>query len=125
GRLLTMVGTVIPQFDITSFVSLSASDFAANRELARLLGEETFHDLFHQGERHGVYITQICDGMLMAVLFDRSTTLGLVRHSIRKTRPRIQPLLHAALTPPAESMTRALGEEEFEQISEDIERMFE
>ena len=47
GRLLTMVGSVIPQFDVTSFVSLSASDFAANRELARLLGEETFQDLYH------------------------------------------------------------------------------
>ena len=125
GRLLTMVGSVIPQFDITSFVSLSASDFAANRELARLLGEETFQDLYHQGERHGIYITQIYDGMLLAVLFDRSTTLGLIRHSIRKARPKIQPLLEAALTPPVEEKAGKFGEEELGQISEDVDRMFE
>lgn len=97
GRLLTMVGSTIPDFDITSFVSLSASDFAATQELAKLMGEKTFQDLYHQGSRHGVYMTQVHEGLLLAVLFDKKTSLGLVRYALRKARPRLRPLLARAV----------------------------
>jgi predicted regulator of Ras-like GTPase activity (Roadblock/LC7/MglB family) len=97
GRLLTMVGSAIPDFDITSFVSLSASDFAATQELAKLLGEKTFQDLYHQGNRHGVYMTQMHEGLLLAILFDKKTSLGLVRYALKKARPRLRPLLARAV----------------------------
>lgn len=109
GRLLTMVGSTIPQFDVTSFVSLSASDFAATQELAKLLGEKTFQDLYHQGDTHGVYMTQMHEGLLLAILFNKRTTLGLVRYAIRKARPRLRPLFARAVTVGEEEMT---GEEE-------------
>lgn len=106
GRLLTMVGSTIPEFDITSFVSLSASDFAATQELAKLLGEKTFQDLYHQGNRHGVYMTQMHEGLLLAILFDRKTSLGLVRYALRKARPRLRPLLARAVATSSEEATR-------------------
>jgi predicted regulator of Ras-like GTPase activity (Roadblock/LC7/MglB family) len=105
GRLLTMVGSTIPDFDITSFVSLSASDFAATQELAKLLGEKTFQDLYHQGNRHGVYMTQMHEGLLLAILFDRKTSLGLVRYALRKARPRLRPLLARAVATSEEPAT--------------------
>lgn len=125
GRLLTLVGDVSPRFDVTSFVSLSASDFAATRELAKLLGEEEFHDLFHQGEEHGIYMTQLADGMLLAVLFDRTTTLGLVRHAIRKTRPRFTPLLEKAVGEPGEEAAAETPSSELDDLSEEIDRLFD
>ncbi len=83
GRLLTLVGDA-PQFDLTTFVSLMAADFCATRELARLLGEESFHTVYHQGEDTSLYLTQVTEGTLMAVVFDRETTLGLVRYAVRR-----------------------------------------
>ncbi|MBD3334169.1 MAG: hypothetical protein GF355_01485 [Candidatus Eisenbacteria bacterium] len=124
GRLLTMVGTVVPQFDITSFVSLTASDFAANQELARLLGEESFHDLYHQGDVHGVYISHLPGGMLVAVLFDRTTTLGLVRHALKKTKPRLEPLLAEALRP-RPATAGDLDGDRLDRIADDIDRLFD
>ena len=124
GRLLTMVGNDIPQFDVTSFVSLSASDFAATRELARLLGETTFQDLFHQGESHGLYMTQVREGMLLAVLFDRTTTLGLVRHAIRKARPRVQPILDRSFTS-GDDTVYPIGATDLSDLSREIDSYFD
>ena len=88
GRLLTLVGDA-PQFDLTTFVSLMAADFCATRELARLLGEESFHTVYHQGEDTSLYLTQVTEGTLLAVVFDRETTLGLVRYTVRRALPSL------------------------------------
>jgi predicted regulator of Ras-like GTPase activity (Roadblock/LC7/MglB family) len=86
GRLLTLVGDP-PKFDLTTFVSLMAADFCATRELARLLGEEAFHTAFHQGDDYALYLTQVTEGTILALVFDHETTLGLVRFAVRQALP--------------------------------------
>ncbi len=86
GRLLTLVGDP-PKFDLTTFVSLMAADFCATRELARLLGEDSFHTAYHQGDDFGLYLTQVTEGTILASVFDRETTLGLVRFAVGQALP--------------------------------------
>lgn len=86
GRLLTLVGDP-PKFDLTTFVSLMAADFCATRELARLLGEDSFHTAYHQGDDFALYLTQVTDGTILASVFDRETTLGLVRYAVGHALP--------------------------------------
>jgi predicted regulator of Ras-like GTPase activity (Roadblock/LC7/MglB family) len=62
-----------------SLAALAAGSFAATRELARLLGEEQFTCLFHQGSRDSIQLQLIGDRTLLAILFDQRTNLGLVR----------------------------------------------
>jgi len=50
GQMVTTVGQA-PAFDPTAFASLTAADFSANDQLARMLGESEFGALFNQGER--------------------------------------------------------------------------
>jgi predicted regulator of Ras-like GTPase activity (Roadblock/LC7/MglB family) len=88
GRLLTLVGDT-PQFDLTTFVSLMAADFCATRELARVLGEQSFHTVFHQGDEYSLYLTQVTEGTILAAVFDRTTTLGLVRYAVRRALPSL------------------------------------
>ena len=88
GRLLTLVGDT-PQFDLTTFVSLMAADFCATRELARVLGEQSFHTVFHQGDEYSLYLTQVTEGTILAAIFDRTTTLGLVRYTVRRAMPKL------------------------------------
>ncbi|HJU66320.1 MAG TPA: roadblock/LC7 domain-containing protein, partial [Gemmatimonadaceae bacterium] len=49
GQLVATVGDQ-PRFDPTAFATLTAADFSANDQLARLIGETEFNSLFHQGE---------------------------------------------------------------------------
>ena len=78
GQLVATVGEQ-PNFDPTAFATLTAADFSANDQLARLIGETDFNTLFHQGEKESMYLADVARRVILVVLFDNSTTLGLVR----------------------------------------------
>src|SRR5438874_9987317 len=82
GQLVAAVGEA-PVFDPTAFASLTAADFSANDQLARMLGEPEFGALFHQGERESMYLADIARRVILVVLFDNRTTLGLVKLRVK------------------------------------------
>src|SRR4026209_3038061 len=88
GQLVATVGEQ-PRFDPTAFATLTAADFSANDQLARLIGEKDFQSLFHQGEKESMYLADVARRVILVVLFDTRTTLGLVR---LKMKPRVEEL---------------------------------
>jgi predicted regulator of Ras-like GTPase activity (Roadblock/LC7/MglB family) len=84
GQLVATVGEP-PQFDPTAFATLTAADFSANDQLARLIGETEFSSLFHQGEQESMYLVDIARRVILVILFDNRTTLGLVRLKVKHT----------------------------------------
>ena len=84
GQLVATVGER-PTFDPTAFATLTAADFSANDQLAKLSGENDFTSLFHQGEKESMYLADIARRVILVVLFDNRTTLGLVRLKLRQT----------------------------------------
>ena len=82
GQLVATVGER-PNFDPTAFSTLAAADFSANDQLAKLIGENDFNSLFHQGEKESMYLADIARRVILVVLFDNRTTLGLVRLKMR------------------------------------------
>ena len=94
GQLITTAGD-ISQLDTTSFASLSAADFAATSQLAMLVGEKEFATLFHQGEKQNIYVASIEARVMLAVVFDQRTTLGLVRVRVKQTVAELIKLFQA------------------------------
>lgn len=86
GRVLAYAGDT-GGFDQTTFASLVAADFAANDQLAALLGEAEFSSLYHHGPRHSMYLADLSGWAILASLFDEKTTLGLVRVKARGFGP--------------------------------------
>jgi predicted regulator of Ras-like GTPase activity (Roadblock/LC7/MglB family) len=84
GQLVATVGEQ-PKFDSTAFATLTAADFSANDQLARLIGETDFNSLFHQGEKESMYLADIARRVILVVIFDNRTTLGLVRLKMKHT----------------------------------------
>jgi predicted regulator of Ras-like GTPase activity (Roadblock/LC7/MglB family) len=82
--MLATVGEA-PTFDPVAFASLTAADFSANDQLARMLGEAEFGVLFHQGEKESLYLADVARRVILVVLFDNRTTLGLVKLRVRST----------------------------------------
>src|SRR5437762_1280261 len=78
GQLVATVGET-PQFDPTAFASLTAADFSANDQLAKMIGEAEFASLVHQGERESMYLADFAKRVILVVLFDQRATLGLVK----------------------------------------------
>lgn len=84
GQLVATVGET-PQFDPTAFASLTAADFSANDQLAKMIGEPEFASLVHQGEKESMYLADVGRRVILVVLFDNRTTLGLVKLRVRQT----------------------------------------
>src|SRR3989442_2744135 len=78
GQLVATVGAP-PKFDSTAFASLTAADFSANDQLAKMIGEAEFASLVHQGEKESMYLADVAKRVILVVLFDQRTTLGLVK----------------------------------------------
>lgn len=83
GQLINSIGEP-PGFDVTSFSSLAAADFAANAQLAEMVGEKDFATLVHQGTNESLYLSLIANRVILVVLFDKKTSLGLVRLKARR-----------------------------------------
>src|SRR5213595_1468801 len=94
GQLVATVGEQ-PKFDPTAFATLTAADFSANDQLAKLIGETDFNSLFHQGEKESMYLADIARRVILVVLFDNRTTLGLVRLKMKQTVEELTKLFEA------------------------------
>jgi predicted regulator of Ras-like GTPase activity (Roadblock/LC7/MglB family) len=76
--MVTKAGTT-DDFDMQAVAALVAGSYAATREMARLLGEDEFSVLFHQGKKDNIQLTLVGDRTILATVFDERTTIGMVR----------------------------------------------
>jgi predicted regulator of Ras-like GTPase activity (Roadblock/LC7/MglB family) len=70
--------------DATSLASLTAGNVAATDGLAKLIGEKEFSILFHEGERDNIHISLVAQRVILVVIFDDRSSLGLVRLRVKK-----------------------------------------
>jgi predicted regulator of Ras-like GTPase activity (Roadblock/LC7/MglB family) len=120
GQLVATVGEK-PTFDPTAFATLTAADFSANDQLAKLIGEKEFSSLFHQGERDSMYLADIANRVILVVLFDGRTTLGLVRLKLKATVDELAKLFRAvfergAAGQPAQPSVLAGADDEIDKL---------
>ncbi|MCM2257356.1 MAG: roadblock/LC7 domain-containing protein [Vicinamibacteria bacterium] len=74
----------IEHLDTTSLASLTAGNVAATDGLARLIGEKEFSILFHEGEKDNIHISIVASRVILVVIFDERSSLGLVRLRVKK-----------------------------------------
>lgn len=91
GHMITRAGEV-PSFDQDTISALVAGSFSATREMARLLGEQQFSALFHQGERDNIQLSIVGDRTILTVIFDDATTLGMVRLYVGQAVEKLEQL---------------------------------
>ena len=83
GQLIAEAGEV-RGIDTTSLASLTAGSIAATGGLAKIIGEEDFPVHFHQGARDNLHVTLVAQRMILVVIFDDRSSLGLVRLRVKK-----------------------------------------
>jgi predicted regulator of Ras-like GTPase activity (Roadblock/LC7/MglB family) len=83
GQAIASAGDV-QELDVTSLSSLTAGNVAATGGIAQLLAEKEFAGQFHEGEKTNVHISIIGQRVILVVLFDERSSLGLVRLRVRK-----------------------------------------
>jgi len=78
GNLLMQCGS-LEMNDIFSLAALSAANFAATAEIAKLIGEEDFTLLFHKGDKRNIHFSRLGKDYLIVTLFNDNVSLGLIR----------------------------------------------
>lgn len=83
GQLIAASGETA-NLDTTSLASLTAGNIAATGGLAKLIGEKEFSILFHEGEKDNIHISIVGGRVILVVIFDQRSSLGLVRLRVKK-----------------------------------------
>ena len=112
----------IGDMDTTSFSSLAAGNVAATTSMAKLIGEDVFPAVVHEGERESIFISVIGRSLLV-VVFDERSTLGLVKLRTKKASHEVASILEAIQI---DSANGRLDENSFfaEITDEDIDSLF-
>src|SRR5690606_41038706 len=92
GQAIAHAGEV-QELDVTSLSSLTAGNVAATGGIAQLLAEKEFAGQFHEGERTNVHISIVAGRVILVVLFDTRSSLGLVRLRVKRASTELTRIL--------------------------------
>ena len=110
------------KFDYTSLASLAAANLAATDGLANLVGEGAFSVLVHQGRNRSLYISDLLRKFSLVLVFNASTTMGLVRYKAKKTIILLEEVIQDVLR---KTPASAPNEENPDFSEEELERLLE
>lgn len=83
------------QLDTTSLASLTAGNIAATGGIAKLLRENDFSTQFHEGEHRNIHIQLVGNRVILVVIFDYKTSLGLVRLRVKKASEQLNAIFES------------------------------
>lgn len=126
GQQIAATGD-IEHLDTTSLASLTAGNVAATDGLAKLIGEKEFSVLFHEGEKDNIHISIVGGKVILVVIFDERSSLGLVRLRVKRCSEELNRVFQQIMD--KTERERASGESLFQSpfaeiTDEDIDALF-
>lgn len=121
GQLIASCGEV-QDLDTTSLASLTAGNIAATGGLAKIIGEKEFSILFHEGEKDNMHISTAGQRIILVVIFDERSSLGLVRLRVKRASAELNDILakvaekKASQPPSKENLLIEITDEDIENL---------
>jgi predicted regulator of Ras-like GTPase activity (Roadblock/LC7/MglB family) len=123
GQLMASCGET-DNLDTTSLASLTAGNIAATGGLAQLIGEKEFSILFHEGEKDNIHLSIIAQRVILVVIFDSRSSLGLVRLRVKKTSKEIEGVFETLVDRLEKEQASGAATPFAEITDEDIDNLF-
>ncbi len=126
GQQIAATGD-IEHLDTTSLASLTAGNVAATDGLAKLIGEKEFSVLFHEGEKDNIHISIVGGKVILVVIFDERSSLGLVRLRVKRCSEELNRVFQQIMdkTEREKASGESLFQSPFAEITdEDIDALF-
>jgi predicted regulator of Ras-like GTPase activity (Roadblock/LC7/MglB family) len=92
GQVVAVQGSGMRR-NATTLGALLAGVFSSSREVARLLGEKDFRNIFQQGVQENIYTAMVEEQWLLVIIFDRLTHIGLVKVLSKKASDELARIL--------------------------------
>ncbi len=111
--------------DPTALASLAAGNVAATEGLAELIGENKFSTLFHEGRSESLHISLIANKVILLVIFDEHSSLGLVRLRVQQRSPELESAVDEMMARMEQSAAAPVSSAALTEITdEDIDALF-
>jgi predicted regulator of Ras-like GTPase activity (Roadblock/LC7/MglB family) len=123
GQLVAEAGEM-RGIDSTSLASLTAGNIAATGGLAKIIGEEEFPIHFHQGQRDNLHITIVAGRIILVVVFDERSSLGLVRLRVKKGGAELGHIFEEIRKKTERAQASGAGSPFSEITDDDIDNLF-
>jgi predicted regulator of Ras-like GTPase activity (Roadblock/LC7/MglB family) len=88
GFLITHQGDA-RQFDLTTIGALASGAYLANQTIANLVHESNFDSVYQQGENFSLFVSDVDEHCLLAVIFRAQVGVGVVKYYATLARERI------------------------------------
>jgi len=126
GQQIAATGEDLDQMDATALASLTAGNVASTDAIAKLIGEREFSNLVHEGEKDSLHISLVNERIILVILFDERSSLGLVRLRVRRATSDLVTVFEVVDRRQAEEMTRGgISPSPFAEITDDdIDSLF-
>ena len=119
GQLIASSGET-RNLDTTSLASLAAGNMATTMGMAKVLHEEEFTTQFHEGKNLHIHIQIVGKRVILVVVFDNRSSLGLVRLRVKKASQELNKIFEDII-----SRVQKDSASPFVDISdEDIDNLF-
>lgn len=122
GHMVTKAGST-DDFDMQAVAALVAGSYAATREMARLLGEDEFSVLFHQGKRDNIQLTLVGNRTILATVFDERTTIGMVRLYAKEASEQLKKVFEE-IAARKDDGSGTLGKDFSDSVKDQLESFF-
>ena len=123
GQLIAEAGEM-RGIDTTSLASLTAGCIAATGGLAKIVGEDEFPVHFHQGQRDNLHMTLVAGRIILVVVFDDRSSLGLVRLRVKKAGAELAKIFEELRKKTEQEQAGGSGTPFSEITDEDIDNLF-
>ncbi len=121
GQLISERGKT-SGFNTQVLSALAAGELSATQEMARLVGEKArFNLLLHEGEDRSVYLSPVGHKMLLIIVFDERTPIGLVRIILKNAVDELGPILARPAKESEDDFSETFSDEFAQQLEDEID----
>jgi predicted regulator of Ras-like GTPase activity (Roadblock/LC7/MglB family) len=123
GQVISTQGSETRR-NATTLGALLAGVFSSSREVARLLNEKDFRNIFQQGVQESIYTSMVEEQWLLVIIFDKFTHIGLVKILSKKATEELVRTLERVRSDTSRTKSSVLNLQFRSSVEDTIDLLF-
>jgi len=123
GQVIQVQGTGMRR-NATTLGALLAGVFSSSREVAKLLDEKDFRNIFQQGVQQNIYTSMVEEQWLLVIIFDKLTHIGLVKVLSKKASDELGRILERVRSDTTRAKSSVLNLQFRSSVEDTIDLLF-
>ena len=123
GQVVAVQGTGTRR-NVTTLGALLAGVFSSSREVAKLLDEKDFRNIFQQGVQENIFTSMVEEQWLLVIIFDKLTHIGLVKVLSKKASDELGRILDHVRNDTARTKSSVINVQFRSSVEDTIDLLF-